>query len=401
MFDPQIAQDGRGLTADGLEVAQRGRISEPVARAVWVKAGGRCTLCNRYVLEDEDTGQSTASGQLAHIVGATTGPRSPRGQEPLPAAQREQEANLMLLCHSAHRVIDDLRNTDSFTVNRLAQFKREHEDRIKSLTALTTNGQALVLRCIGKIRDAPIDIPEPSVTDALLAHSRFPSFALRPHGREYEVDLRDLPGEGTVGYWERAAQAIRDQIEPLNRERHALAGRTELAVFAYARIPVLIALGAALDDTITTRIFQRDRTSGSWRWPSDQATTAFEVTTTQAGTRPDAVAVSFSLSAHVDVTRASAVTAEHTVYDIRSASGALGPDVLRSPEDLEAFRACWQGLLTRIEVDHARAASILVLPAVPVSAAVEIGRTPMRGVQPALSLLERDDAGRYQEALRL
>jgi hypothetical protein len=36
---------------------------------VWAAAAGRCTLCKRYILENEDLGEIVPIGTLAHLVG--------------------------------------------------------------------------------------------------------------------------------------------------------------------------------------------------------------------------------------------------------------------------------------------------------------------------------------------
>src|SRR4051812_36954602 len=82
-------------------------IPERVALQVWVAAGGRCTMCNRYLLLDEHTGAPVFIGQLAHIVGWTTTEGSPRGDYPLPVGDRNLPDNLMLLCYDQHKVIDN------------------------------------------------------------------------------------------------------------------------------------------------------------------------------------------------------------------------------------------------------------------------------------------------------
>src|SRR5689334_13824016 len=97
---------------------------ERVARRVWVAAGGRCTFCNRYLLEDEFTGQPVAIGQLAHIVGWTDADGSPRGRDELDLAERNEADNLMLLCHDQHKVIDAQSLWELYTADELRTIKR-------------------------------------------------------------------------------------------------------------------------------------------------------------------------------------------------------------------------------------------------------------------------------------
>ena len=68
---------------------------------LWGAAAGRCTLCNRSVLENEDLGIPVPIGELAHAVGAEDG--SPRGTSDLTPEERRQPDNLLLLCRNCHK----------------------------------------------------------------------------------------------------------------------------------------------------------------------------------------------------------------------------------------------------------------------------------------------------------
>src|SRR4051812_7167131 len=107
----------------------RGTISDTTTLRLWVQAGGRCEYhgCNQYLLEDDLTTYTLNLAERAHIVGATDAQRSPRGDDVLPLADRNEADNLMLLCRDHHRVIDRLPREHG--VDGLRRMKRGHEDR--------------------------------------------------------------------------------------------------------------------------------------------------------------------------------------------------------------------------------------------------------------------------------
>lgn len=109
-------------------------VSERVSRRVWVAAGGRCTICNRYLLNDETTGQDVMIGQLAHIVGWSTADGSPRGFEDLAVEMRNEPDNLLLLCYDQHKVVDDKSLWTVYDADTLRAMKREHETRVAMST---------------------------------------------------------------------------------------------------------------------------------------------------------------------------------------------------------------------------------------------------------------------------
>jgi hypothetical protein len=52
----------------------RRKALDPVERLkVWVRAGGRCIICNRYLLEGQLSAREVTFGELAHIVGHKEG----------------------------------------------------------------------------------------------------------------------------------------------------------------------------------------------------------------------------------------------------------------------------------------------------------------------------------------
>src|SRR3954452_23629926 len=170
--------------------SSRGSISADATLRLWVLAGGRCEYCNRYLLEDEYTTYAYNLAEPAHIVGAAESPGSPRGVDSLPLDQREEPENLMLLCREHHRLIDSL--IEEHTVDGLHQMKRLHEERIRLLTGLTDEAETLVVRAVGGIRGAPVEIPRGAVLPAVRSDGRFPRYRLALAGEDLEIDLRQL-----------------------------------------------------------------------------------------------------------------------------------------------------------------------------------------------------------------
>src|SRR5688572_9246395 len=70
---------------------------------LWVCSGGRCAICNDYLLENELTGHVLNVGEMAHNVGRRRSKRSPRGMDDLPVEERNKAENLLLLCDRDHK----------------------------------------------------------------------------------------------------------------------------------------------------------------------------------------------------------------------------------------------------------------------------------------------------------
>src|SRR5215204_5180030 len=111
---------------------------------IWARAGGRChfpgykSLIGDYIAGNEDGN----FGFIAHIVAETPG--GPRGDPVRSPALADEPANLMLLCHPHHKLID-VDEKDDYPEQRLLDIKAAHEDRIRIVTAIAADRASHVL----------------------------------------------------------------------------------------------------------------------------------------------------------------------------------------------------------------------------------------------------------------
>ncbi len=348
-------------------------------------------MCHRYLADEEVTGQDVMVGQLAHIVGWSTAPGSPRGREDLPGAQRNLVDNLMLLCHDQHKVIDDRSLWEVYDTETLRAMKRKHELRIRKVTALGEDRATTVLRVVGNLHGRPVDLTETRVVTALLERDRFPDWTLRG-ADEFEVDLRAVPGEqlGTPGYWAATWAHLEDRLGYLRtqvRKGHV----THLSVFALARIPVLILLGTLLDETLPTELYpkRRDGTEG-WGWIPGSPEIGFTFDRVRDGSDARRVAVMLSVSGTVDSARLpTTIDDTYTLYELTPESVVPAPVLISNSVSLDHFSRTWRKLLAMIEIEHPGASAITIFPAVPAAAAMSMGRHLMRAAHPPLRIFDR------------
>lgn len=148
---------------------KRSRLSPKAVLAVWVRSGGRCMLCNAYLLEGAMSGRTLPLGEVAHIVEQSTDPRSPRGGDPLERALRDDADNLLLLCAQQHMEIDAKAALDVFTVEWLRGVKQEHEDRVRHLTALGPERATTVVRMVGSVHGNVVELSRETAANAVTA----------------------------------------------------------------------------------------------------------------------------------------------------------------------------------------------------------------------------------------
>jgi len=377
--------------------------SDRTKRQVWVAAAGRCTFCNALVAENEGLGVAVPIGELAHDVGRAA--LSPRGESDLTEEERRSPDNLLLLCRNCHKPADAGGYLNVFTVERLRDFKREHEERIRFLTGIGADKTAAVIRVVGAIRGSQPELTYDTVLGATVAAGFFPKLLPGSYTAEYEVDLRSMTSPGSAAYFATCAHEIRGLMDRVQDGVRRDAVR-RLAVFGFARIPILVYLGSLLDDKIPTIVFQRQRadSGNAWQWPTDDGEPAqFGVDLVKDGTEPSNVSLMVNLSGTMQTEDLPPEIRESdAIYTLKPAAPHVpGVSVISSPEVLCNFAETFRAFLADVEANHSGADCISLFAAAPVSAAITMGRVLISGVSPALRVFDRDDSGVFFEALEV
>lgn len=381
---------------------KRPHLNQRTEIAVWAAAAGRCTFCNRLVTENEDLGLVVPIGELAHNVGWGQG--SPRGNSVMTAAERSNPDNLVLLCRNCHKPVDAKGIIGYYTVEALQRLKREHEARIRLLTEIGADRKALIVRLVGPIRGVSPELTYDTVLAATTAAGIFPDILPNTYRNAIEIDLREY-GEGTRETYSACVAKINDVVARINEgiKRDQI---FRLAVFAFARIPLLVHLGAQLDDKVQIRIFQRHRVDNqnAWSWPVDPPPPpAFAFEKLQAGGDPNRVALIQNISGTIQVRELpQAIQETYTIYGLAPVSPVMsGPSVISSPAALASFEYTVRGFLAHVEKEHGKIPEITIFPAIPISCAVALGRTLMPHVSPTLQLLDRNEQNKFFSALEI
>lgn len=370
---------------------------------VWAMAAGRCTFCNRIVTENDDLGEVISIGELAHNVGWSK--TSPRGKSDLNDDDRRAAGNLLLLCRICHKPADADGVMGRYTVEVLNRMKNEHEKRIRFLTEIGADRTATIIRLVGEVRKANPALTYDIVLGATTAAGYFPQLMLGSHRAEYDLDLRRIAAPGTVKYFETCVCQVNDLVDRINDgiRRDDI---SQLVVFGFARIPILIYLGACLDDKISTLVFQRQRVDGdnAWRWPAvPNEPPCFTVTRSNEGSDNLAVALLVNLSGTIRTEELpSDLSESHSVYVLSPVDPAISnPSLIDSPMALANFERCLREFLSLVERTHGKIPGIALFAAIPVSAAVTIGRVLMPDISPAWIVHDRDEQGVFFQALEV
>lgn len=167
-----------------------------------------------------------------------------------------------------------------------------------------------------------------------------------------------------------------------------------------ARIPLLVLLGHHLDDKIPTELYELHRDGFGWRWPTEETPVSFEVHHVAGDPGARDVTLVCSVSGSVSLDELPAELNDTCIYELRPVGADPVPDLLRVPESLAAFSAAYLAFLGSTESHHPAATAINIVGALPVTAAIEIGRRRTREVHPPLRVWDRVPGG-YSLALEI
>lgn len=375
-------------------MSDRPTIPEKTRTPLWVLAAGRCQYegCNEVLWRDELTMADMNAAYVAHI--RDVNPQTHRYDPELSPEMATDIKNLMLLCDKHHRLIDHEQEKEH-SVDWLSFMKQQHEGRIELLTSLQEDKKSHILLYganIGK-HDAPLSYRKAACA---LVPYRYPA-----EPRAIEIGLRNSALQDHLDeFWEIERQNLCSNFANKLRPRLIAGDIEHLSIFAMAPQPLLIELGRLLSDIPTADVYQLHREPPDWRW--QETPDEFEFRIEKPEIFHKTVAVNLSLSATIENSRIVSVFPgeNHSIW--RMTIPSPNNDFLKSREQLKLFRQQFRLLMDRIKACHGQDAILHVFPAVPVSVAVEIGRTWMPKADLPLYIYDQNrKLGGFAKALEI
>ena len=367
---------------------KKGRGSAPSAltlNMLFANAAGRCQFegCNKSVLFDELTLKTYNKSNVAHIVASS--PKGARGDEIRSHQLSDKLDNLMLMCSEHHKLIDDFE--EDYPEDKLLEMKRKHEKAIADQCDLIYKEPSEVLMISSPIKNRiPVRITFKTCADAVMPKKRVAS----PYGRRIDIEIED--DYHSSHYWENASKA-------LDRKYNQQVGcildefaNAHFSVFPLAPMPLIMKLGYKIGDKTRVDIFQFSRAEDSWNWLTYEQTNSFSIEKQTIGDG-DRIALIFALTADIAAKRITEVYDADVLYFVRA--DRFGVDCIQSPADLAAFWRVYQATCDEIKNTYPNVQEIGVFPAMPVSAAFEVGRRYMPGVYPKFKIYD-DDNGFFE-----
>ena len=358
------------LSQDALPTARSTGVTAFTRSVLWAKAAGRCeyTGCNKPLIGDLISGAEDRNfGFVAHVVAET--PTGPRGDVARSALLRNDVNNLMLMCHVHHKLID-VDQVEQHPEQRLIAMKVAHEGRIDIVTDITEDRASHVLRFAAQIGGHKFPVAYDLVSAAMLPE-HYPAEGRRTLDIEL---LGSSYRDHEPQFWKFHRQNLERQFVTRVRERLDDREIRHLSVFAIAPQPLLIVLGRLLGDITPCIVHQLQREPQTWRWQEGSPTIQYRERRPAQLSGPAALVLGMSATIVDDRVR-NVLGSDAAIWAIEAEQPHN--DILKRRADLSEFRRRLRVMLDAIKAAHGECATLHVFPAVPVAAAVEIGRVAM------------------------
>ena len=351
------------------------------------RAGGRCQFenCNKNVFLDEVTLDDTNDSNVAHIIASS--PDGPRGSKAQSFVMSDKIENLMLMCLDHHHLIDEKGQERIYTVERLRAMKASQEERVQKLMDNLNADVTTMLHLTSPIKGKQ--------SDSFSAREAAKAFLPRMRAEsEYAMTISVPPfGEyRSEEYWQRAERWLDNHFSYTVSSKVDNCPNTHLSVFPLAPIPLIMKLGFLIGDKVRANVYQKAKHPDTWEWQSTELTNDFKVEEKNFE-RGAGVAIVLSVTAEIEMEAVLKVAAFKTVYILRA--DRQGDESIKSEQDLSAFWHKYKELCESLKGEE----ELSVFPAVPVSAAFEMGRRYMVGVYPKMVIYDRD--GDFFETLTI
>lgn len=353
-------------------------------------AAGRCQFngCNTPLFRSVLTTKVLKKQNVAHIIGASK--HGPRGDDTMPLSERGKIHNLMLTCPTCHSEVDNKKLVKKYPKELLLAMKKEHEDRIATVTAASPKHKTCVIRTMARIGEEDVYVGDNEILDAVLPY--YPIDA-----QHIDLDFRGFTDAANLLHYSRMADEIETRIRDAYWKK--LKEIQHVSVFAIGPIPLLIKLGHSLSNKIPTSIFQRHRSPENWMWPTEGYVADFDIRKLKDGSDNKKVAVLLSLSGFVQHEHIpKEVMANYHVYEIFLMNEKPNPMFLTHPDTLERFKKAYKNLIATLQSDHRGLKEISLFPAIPAPVAILCGRELLKKVHPSLVVYDMDkkSGGFYQ-----
>ncbi len=343
-------------------------ISEPTRYMLWGVAAGRCEFrgCNKPLWKSPVTQDQVNIAQAAHIWSFSSD--GPRGNAGISPDLLNECSNLMLVCHACHKLIDEDKLGEKYSVSVLQSMKEDHERRIEVATSIAPEQSSQVVHFGTNVGEQSSPLRWKMTSPALFP-GRYPA-ASKP----IELGMvNSMFRDHDPDFWSVEIKNLNRLFNSRIREQLQDRDLAHMSVFAFAPQPLLVMLGAHLSDIQGVDVYQLHREPcQSWMWP-DEDQQPQDPLLKEPVDKSGTPALVLSISGTVTADRIQAtINGPVSIWEITVPNPHN--DLIKTRVQLSTFRAILRQTLDKIKAAHGQEARLHIFPAAPLSVAVELGR---------------------------
>ena len=344
-----------------------------VKMRLWLASGGRCEYpnCNQVLWKDEITQRMLNRSYIAHIEAVSK--NGARYNDKLNKKNLNSFSNLMLLCDTHHRMIDNVNEEGiephiHHRAELLKKYKKEHEERIEFMSSLSSSRGSYPMVLKSNLEKYKVNFDLDDIREAMLPDRRPKTL------QTIDIDLtKSSLTEKDDRFWEQNAFEIKMQLDAKIQQAPDGNEINHLSIFAMGPIPLIIYFGFCLGDIIDMNSYQKHRNAG-WKWEgnNDKSNANYEsIFPENIGNSSEAV-LELSISGNITDTQYPEQLKSIPKFTFKAEHPSLF--FLDAFEKLELFRKEIREFMKYIREEYPQITKLHMLAAVPCPIAIEFGR---------------------------
>lgn len=347
-------------------------IKKEVERELWARAAGRCQFngCNRILYKSPVTQERVNISEKAHIYSFSED--GPRGWGPFKKKPKglNDVGNLMLMCHDCHKTIDQDKDGSKYSGSLLQQWKREHEQRVVTVTGIAANRKSHVVFYGSNIGEQRSPLQQEDAMEAMFPE-RYPVSE-----NSVCLSMSCSHEDKTAAFWESESAHLKRVFDQKVLSLIESDQIKHFSLFSLAPIPLLIQLGALFTDKISVETYQPIREPKGWHW--QEFPEGFEFIIKKPEKVNGTPVLVISLSDIINHERIRTVMGDQvSVWELTVPEEHIGNDNIRNSAQLSMMRSIIRKLMILIKDVHGSTTPLSVFPAMAVSCSIEMGRARM------------------------
>lgn len=370
---------------DGDKLGRNKAPSDNIIRILCGKAAGMCEFegCNKRLFYDGVTLSQFNNAYVAHIVASSA--NGPRGDAVLSAQLSDKLENIMLICADHHKLIDQpTSGPRDYPVEKLKTMKKAHEEKIERICALFHVPKTEIVRFSSPIKGTTsVSIDHNLAAKAVLPNKQPDS----PYG--IDIAVSSCKPYRSQEYWNECYYQMKLLFNINLYNPYIQFHKADFSVFPIAPMPLIIKFGELIGDKLPCDVYQKTRHPDTWEWQANELTNEFVLESIDETGTDNRVALVMSLTNGIQYERIGQSGKYKKIYKIKAAS--TGVDCIKSTYDLSAFWHLYQKVMEEILNTYGGNCHVDLFPAMPVSAAFEVGRRYMPNAYPTITIFEEDN----------